>query len=154
MVKHQFKRTSTNSYNPCKQKWKWKDIEYEKRSENTISLKKWSVTRSYGYKAFECEFCTHSWKTSNQNIIIVKYSILIRQFWSMKLVHKMFMAMDPGIKILKLCSTIFILILKNHPIKTLQILDTLFWLAVFSNTSTKPILDRFTLRQGANGPSD
>jgi hypothetical protein len=127
MVKHQFKGTSTNNYNPCKQKWKWKDIEYKKRSENTISLKKWSVTRSYGCKAFECEFCTLSWKTSNQNIIIVKYSILIGQFWSMKLVHKMVMAMDPGI---------------------------LFWLAVFSSTSTKPILDRFTLRQGANGPSD
>jgi hypothetical protein len=131
MVKHQFKGTSTNSYNPCKQKWKWKDIEYKKRSENTISLKKWSVTRSYGYKAFECEFCTHSWKTSNQNIIIVKYSILIGQFWSMKLVHKKFMAMDPGIKILKLCSTIFVLILEIQLIRILYAIYQVFWLDDF-----------------------
>ena len=61
-------------------KWQWKNHYFH------------CFVRFYSHKTFEYEFCSHTWKTSNQNVRTNKYSILIGYFWRMrtKLVLKSF----------------------------------------------------------------
>jgi hypothetical protein len=37
---------------------------------------------AYSHKTIEYEFCTRTWSTANQNIISIKYIVLIGWYWS------------------------------------------------------------------------
>jgi hypothetical protein len=49
-------------------KWQWKNHYFH------------CFVRFYSHKTFEYEFCSHTWKTSNQNVTSNRYSILIGRF--------------------------------------------------------------------------
>jgi ABC-type multidrug transport system fused ATPase/permease subunit len=59
-----------------------------------------------------------TWKITNQNVVSNKYRLLSVTFVLLSMTFV-------------LLSMTFVLILKNHPIKTLYLLETTFWLVIF-----------------------
>ena len=73
----------------------------KEKSERVIKLNLDERSWPYSRKAFECELCTHTGKTSNKNAISNKYNVMIGRFWSAStiLVMEKLMRLEVGRKI-------------------------------------------------------